>query len=53
MIRLEAFAQEQGFKITQGGRFYHLMGQGGKDQAIADILVVGRLRLWLLRSGMM
>lgn len=31
-------ARDQGFSITRGGRFYHLMGQGGKAQAIQRFL---------------
>ena len=38
MVELEILAQKNGLQITQGGRFYHLMGAGGKDKAIITLL---------------
>ncbi len=37
MLALTYLAQAQDMKITQGGRFYHLMGKGGKDQAVMHL----------------
>lgn len=37
LVALRDLAQSKGFKITQGGRFYHLMGQGDKGEAIKEM----------------
>ncbi len=35
---LTTLANTQNLTITQGGRFYHLMGQGGKDAALQNYM---------------
>lgn len=34
LAELTALATTNGFKLTQGGRFYHLLSEGGKDWAV-------------------
>ncbi|GJM01605.1 MAG: mannosyl-3-phosphoglycerate phosphatase [Rhodomicrobium sp.] len=34
IAELSALATANGFKLTQGGRFYHLLSEGGKDWAV-------------------
>jgi len=36
--KLEKIAKEKGFNLTQGGRFYHLMGRGNKSEAIKQVI---------------
>lgn len=36
--RLENLASENHLSLTRGGRFHHLMGQGGKDHAVKEII---------------
>lgn len=36
--KLEKMAKQKGFNLTQGGRFYHLMGQGNKSEAIKRVI---------------
>lgn len=38
MQELVNFLKPQGYKITQGGRFYHLMSEGGKDKAVQILI---------------
>ncbi len=38
MADLKTRAKQAGLTITQGGRFYHLMSEGGKDKAIEWLL---------------
>lgn len=35
LAELSALAASDGFKLTQGGRFYHLLSEGGKDWAVS------------------
>lgn len=36
--QLKKLAENADLAITRGGRFYHLMGRGGKDQAILSLI---------------
>lgn len=35
---LKKYAAQQDLQITRGGRFYHLMGAGGKDRAVLKLI---------------
>ncbi len=38
LSELQSLLSPKGYKITQGGRFYHLMSEGGKDRAIEILM---------------
>jgi mannosyl-3-phosphoglycerate phosphatase len=38
LSELQSLLSHKGYKITQGGRFYHLMSAGGKDHALSILV---------------
>ncbi len=45
LSELKTLLTPKGYKVTQGGRFYHLMSEGGKDRAM-EILLQKFKRKW-------